>query len=205
MSLYDILSIPIALIWMTAFIFLLFGLIWPKKALFFTKVKSRLVVILAFSGLVMLATILTIAISNLPEAKEREQKRAALEQEKILQAAEVAQVQQLAEEKKKEEGLAACKQDIVCWGDRHLLKATLLCKKQIERQAKYSFKWTDGIMEGKFKSYVWQNKEKGLIAYYGDKIQFQDGFGVWGNVAYTCVFDTNFEVVDSLKIRGGAL
>ncbi len=83
----------------------------------------------------------------------------------------------------------ACRADMQCWGDKHLLEATRYCKPALERLAKYAHKWTDGWLEAKFPRFRWGKKGKGIIVYLGDKVQFQNGFGAWVKMSYWCDFN----------------
>lgn len=91
--------------------------------------------------------------------------------------------EQIAEEN------AACKLNLQCWGDRHISSPGFMCKKYIEKLAKYSFEWTDGIFETKFSKFKWKNQNLGYLTYVGDKIKFQNGFGAWQNMIYSCDID----------------
>jgi hypothetical protein len=82
-----------------------------------------------------------------------------------------------------------CQQDLTCWGDRHLVRATIECEPAIERLAKWQARWVDGALEPKFSRYGWSDKSKKFIRYGGDKLQLQNGFGAWQNHIYTCDYD----------------
>ena len=75
----------------------------------------------------------------------------------------------------------------------------------VERLAKYSFEWTDGVLGSKFTHFRWLNKEKGTVTFIGDKIKFQNGFGAWGNYIYECDFDPKSNVVIDVRAREGRL
>lgn len=105
--------------------------------------------------------------------------------------------------KKREEEYEKCKLDIQCWGDKHSFRAISVCKDLIERNAKYSFKWTDGVLEPKLSRFRWKNKEQLTLTYFGDKVQFQNGFGAWQNMIYQCDYDPINEKVLSVKVEPG--
>ena len=93
---------------------------------------------------------------------------------------------------------AACRHDLQCWGDEHSLRATYACQPVIEGMARYAYEWTDGWLDVKFDRFGWNDREAGIVAYFGDKIRFQNGFGAWQNATYRCFYDTlNGTVVDA--------
>ena len=68
----------------------------------------------------------------------------------------------------------------------------------IERHAKYDFEW-DGW--NKYQYFSWQNKEEGIISFKGDAIKFQNGFGVFQRMNYSCVYDTLNKVVKEVIVE----
>lgn len=105
----------------------------------------------------------------------------------------------------KETEAATCKGDLQCWGDKHLLAATLDCRPLVERLARLDFQWTDGILEPKFAKFAWGNKAKGTLIYFGDAIQFQNGFGNWIRHSYSCEYDPTTKDVINVDAREGRL
>lgn len=100
---------------------------------------------------------------------------------------------------------AACKQDLQCWGDKNGVSASVYCKTPVEKLAKYSAKWTDGMLDSKFSHFRWLNKDKGHITYIGDKIQFQNGFGAMQNHVYECDYDPSTNTPLEVRARPGQL
>jgi hypothetical protein len=107
--------------------------------------------------------------------------------------------QQLAKEE------ANCKKYLQCWGDKNNLSATVYCKKYVERLAKFSFEWTDGMLEPKFSHFRWKDVKAGVVTYIGDKIKFQNGFGAWQNYVYECDFDPKTNQVVDVRANPGML
>lgn len=82
------------------------------------------------------------------------------------------------------------KGDLQCLGELGLSTAHVYCKSKVEHLAKNSVKWTDeGMFEQKFSRFRWQDQPAGIIQYFGDKAQFQNGFGAYVNVVYSCDVD----------------
>ena len=92
----------------------------------------------------------------------------------------------------KEEKIAsevACMQDLQCLGNKGVVLAGVYCPAHIEKLAKNSVKWTDGSLEPKFSRFKWKDKEAGIVTHFGDKVQFQNGFGAYTNMVYSCDLD----------------
>ncbi|SIS88167.1 hypothetical protein [Neptunomonas antarctica] len=90
-----------------------------------------------------------------------------------------------------------CRSDISCWADKESVMATLLCMKNIELFAKYDYRWSDSRSRIVLSRHTWANQEEGLVRYFGDSLQLQNGFGAWQNYIYSCDFDpTEQKVVD---------
>lgn len=84
---------------------------------------------------------------------------------------------------------AACMQDLQCIGNKGTITAGVYCPEHIEKLAKNSAKWTDGALEPKFSRFRWKDKEAGIVTHLGDKVQFQNGFGAYINMIYSCDLD----------------
>lgn len=89
----------------------------------------------------------------------------------------------------------ACRNDLQCWGDKHQFMASATCEPLIERMAKYSYEWTDGWLGSKFDRFMWKDRKTGELAFFGNKIRFQNAFGAWQNMSYTCEYDPAKETV----------
>ena len=86
----------------------------------------------------------------------------------------------------------------LCLGKQNRSKALPQCVAAIEAKAKYDYKWTDGLLgdpKFRFDDYMWVDPSNGVIAYSGNQIQMQNGFGAWGKVSYQCQFNVNLGVV----------
>ncbi len=84
---------------------------------------------------------------------------------------------------------AACMKDLQCIGNKGVVAAGVYCPEHIEKLAKNSAKWTDGAMEPKFSRFRWKDKDAGIVTHLGDKLQFQNGFGAYVNMIYSCDLD----------------
>lgn len=94
----------------------------------------------------------------------------------------------------------SCSQDIRCWGDKHNVAASIRCAAPVESVAKYSYRWTDGMLELKFDKFRWYDRERGIVTYTGDKIQFQNGFGAWQNCYYECDYNPLSDTVLDVRV-----
>lgn len=95
---------------------------------------------------------------------------------------------------------SACLQDLECIGNKGALSAGLLCQGPIEKLAKNSVKWTDGALEPKFSRFRWKDQKAGIVTHIGDKAQFQNGFGAYVNVTYTCDLDMNKSPAEVVEV-----
>lgn len=98
-----------------------------------------------------------------------------------------------------------CQMDLQCWGDKHNVAAGVYCDDYVEKLAKYSHEWTDGMLEPKFSHFRWKDRSKGYITYIGDKIKFQNGFGAWQNYVYECDLDPETNTVLDVRAQPGRL
>jgi hypothetical protein len=95
--------------------------------------------------------------------------------------------------------------DLQCLGDKGTIAAGVYCADQVEKLAKHSAKWTDGMLEPKFSHFRWRNQEKGEITYIGDKVQFQNGFGAFTNMIYECDMSADGKTILDVRVREGQL
>jgi|GEM_PF-2006935 len=109
------------------------------------------------------------------------------------------------EELRAEQEANACRNDVVCWADKHSAAASIRCEPLIERSANFTMEWTDRWLERKFSHMRWQDREAGVITFIGDRARFQNGFGAWQNVIYECYYDTENDVVLDIDVRPGRL
>jgi len=100
---------------------------------------------------------------------------------------------------------AACRQNLRCWGEKHLINASVRCDDQVEAMAQYSAEWTDGFFEPKFSRYKWLSQPAGTVTYFGDKVRFQNGFGAWQNMVYACDYDPESDTVLDVTVSPGRL
>ncbi|WP_121211630.1 zinc ribbon domain-containing protein [Pseudomonas aeruginosa] len=100
---------------------------------------------------------------------------------------------------------ATCKKDLQCRGDKFNVSAGVYCKEPVARLAKYTARWTDGMLEPKFSHFRWLDKSQGTITYIGDKIEFQNGFGAFQKHIYECDFDPARTQVLDVRAHPGQL
>lgn len=88
--------------------------------------------------------------------------------------------------KKKADNGISCKLQLLCIGQELVIDKGFECQKLIERQAKYSFKWTDGMLQSKFDHYRWKDQWRNSVSIIGDSLQIQNVFGALQNYIYVC-------------------
>lgn len=123
------------------------------------------------------------------------------------QSSEADRQQRLAEAEQAEAArkIEECPKDLQCWADKNETAATVACRKEIQRLAKWQSEWTDGWTAPMFKQIAWADKKHARILYRGDRIKFQNGFGAWQNHVYDCIFDPAGEYVWAVQSRPGML
>lgn len=98
-----------------------------------------------------------------------------------------------------------CKKDLQCWGEKHVVSASVYCKDYVEKLATYSHEWTDGFFDLKFSHFRWKDINEGHLTFIGDKIKFQNVFGAWQNHIYECDFDPINNFILDVRARPGRL
>jgi hypothetical protein len=73
-----------------------------------------------------------------------------------------------------------------CWGDKHNVAVGVYCDDYVEKLAKYSHEWTDGMLDQNLVILGGKTRARAAI---GDKIKFQNGFEAWQNYMYECDLD----------------
>ena len=96
-----------------------------------------------------------------------------------------------------------CRMDSECWGDRHWVDAETACRPFVEQQARYRHEWTDGFGESKFPkwSFTELDGSSGMLVYEGSAVRFENGFGAWQRVYYSCYYDPRQETVVGVNVR----
>lgn len=100
-----------------------------------------------------------------------------------------AMTQQAMETTQKNE---ACRKDLDCWSGRYKDDAQMACYPLIEEHARYDYEW-DSWYRPDFSKVVWKKKPEGILAYWGEDIKFQNGFGAWRRMTYWCIYDPKSE------------
>lgn len=120
-------------------------------------------------------------------------------------AAETAQVTEAERAAAEKAELEACRQDLQCWGEKNWSAATNRCQREIERFAQYEVKWTDSYPDTKLTRRAWLDEEAGTLSYYGDRVQFSNGYGAFQNYLYRCDYDPSTKTVTSVEVEPGRL
>ena len=89
----------------------------------------------------------------------------------------------------------ACRNDLQCWGEKHLANVEVTCVPLIERQARYDVEWDDGWFSMKLERWRWNDRAAGSLSYTGDRVKFQNGFGAWQRMTYWCHYDHQAQTV----------
>ena len=65
----------------------------------------------------------------------------------------------------------------------------------VENLAVYGVEWTDGLLDGKFHSARCHDLAALTVLLTGQKAKFQNAFGAWQQMRYTCIWDPRRRVV----------
>ena len=95
----------------------------------------------------------------------------------------------------------ACRKDLDCFAQPYFGYAGIYCKEPIEKMAKYDFRWKDKFLSPKFIKAKWLDEKKGTLSFFGDKLQFQNGFGAYQNMYYKCEFDPSEKKVLAVYVQ----
>ena len=74
------------------------------------------------------------------------------------------------------------------------------CAKAVEKEAKWDFEWLDGMFTFKFDRYKTTVETPGVLVVLGDKLKFQNGFGAWTRMNYSCHYDGPNERVLGVEV-----
>ncbi|MEN8720220.1 MAG: hypothetical protein ABF296_08175, partial [Oceanococcaceae bacterium] len=80
-----------------------------------------------------------------------------------------------------------------CYAERLKLQAGRDCKPRIEAFAKYSVEWDDNWLDGPFERY--RVSDDGSIHFMGSLVRFQNGFGAWSKMDYSCTWHPETGVI----------
>lgn len=81
----------------------------------------------------------------------------------------------------------------------------LVCPDVIERLAKWDFEWTDGFLGLRFEPKPLKTDNPDVVAFYGDKLKMQNGFGAWSNVIYYCEVNNKTGRLVDVYVKKGKL
>jgi predicted nucleic acid-binding Zn-ribbon protein len=132
-----------------------------------------------------------LAIMAIPIARQR------LAEAEAQRAAERDREAQIAQSRE-----AACRADAKCWGERHIVGATIACRRAAEAQARYSVRWPEGWLAREFPGVDWHDREAGTLTYVGFA-EFQNGFNAWTPYIIGCLYDPATDSVVRTELKPG--
>lgn len=162
---------------------------WAKMS---SKEKSE-----GIAGLIVLGAIVILMVKCSSSGSSESESRATTPK---VTAAELKKQSDAEDAKKKKEAADRAEKcaanPLVCAAEKNLALANVMCPPLVERLAKYSVRWTDGMFEQKLDHYRWLDKAKGSISYIGDRVQFQNGFGAYAAMVYECDIGADGTILD---------
>ena len=84
---------------------------------------------------------------------------------------------------------ADCRAAAACWGERHLIAATVACERLAQTRALHTIRWPQGFAEQSFVAWEWRDAELGTLVYAGHA-DLQNGFGAWTPYRVGCLYDS---------------
>ena len=100
---------------------------------------------------------------------------------------------------------SACAADLQCWGNRAIAVGAWQCKQNIEKEAVMDIRWTDSFGRPTFMQLAWHRKGAKTITVFGDELLFQNRFGAYIRMTYSCVIDVYGQKVLSHDVQEGRL
>ena len=91
--------------------------------------------------------------------------------------------------------------NITCMGELHMSDAELSCKKNIENRARHGFKWSDSLFDPMFSRFWWLDKNHNVITYRGNKLELQNGLGLFVKTNYVCNFNITSGQIDGVYLN----
>ena len=132
------------------------------------------------------------------ERKEAQEKKEAEEKRLAEKAAEEARL--IAEKAAERERKRNILNDAELLHEEYFGAAEWDCAKAVERRANWDFEWLDGVFSFKFDRYETTVETPGVLVVLGDKVKFQNGFGAWTRMNYSCHYDGPNERVLSVDV-----
>lgn len=174
-------------------LFIACPLFW-KWALDHEKIKIPSIVLLGISVIAFFIAIYKIETNASAKAEE-------LGLEAGKDYIEMKEKGLTLEQYKKEQ--EACRDNVRCWSEKYISKAELACSPLIERSARFDAKWTTSLTRPTFYRAYWIDKEKGIMAYMGNEVQFQNELGNYIPHRYTCIYNPTLKTAHILTVRPG--
>lgn len=117
---------------------------------------------------------------------------------------EEAEERQRQREIKQQQREAACQADANCSAQKAFTaESSVNCQRNIERMARYRFKWTDGWLESKFNMIMWKDSARTVLHVSGGYLELENGFGAWQPYRYVCEVRASDNQVIDIKMAPG--
>lgn len=138
-------------------------------------------------------------------AVERQIRTAAREARAIERQAE-AEAQQAEMARRDAIRDAVCRRTPGCFAAMHIADADRTCRAGLEELARFQFRWTNRLGERRFSQYELAGEAGSeRLVFAGDRIELQNGFGVWQNHVYECLYNPQSDTGIALNMRPGRL
>lgn len=93
----------------------------------------------------------------------------------------------------------SCAEGLIRWR----LDARSKCKAAISKHARYSIRWGDGFLLRLFDDVYIQPPEYETVRYVGHRVSFENAYGAWAPMRYSCDYDPISRVVVRTDVAEG--
>ncbi len=93
-----------------------------------------------------------------------------------------------------------CLMDFDCLANNRewIRSAERACAEAVERQAPWDYEWTNSWPSSKFHTVAAGGAQS--FRMIGDRVRFQNGFGAWRHMEYTCWYQPLRDRVETIKV-----
>ena len=92
--------------------------------------------------------------------------------------------------------LDQCRQNLLCMGESYAMEKSAYCEIAAQHLAKNQYRWSRSIENIDF--FKWADQRSGQITMIGSGLEFQNGFGVWVPMNFTCDYDPDHETISNV-------
>lgn len=92
-------------------------------------------------------------------------------------------------------------QNLNCLAKVAKVDAEFACKSAIESAALHGVRWSNSFLDSVFTRFWWKDKNLGVVSYYGNQAEFQNGLGLYVKTSYVCEFNIYSKSVENVRVN----